>query len=174
MRRPNVYSQRTKRILRAAVTTWRPCGARRRRSATRAARTVITRDGPLHVTHGGYRCADSTCPPHPRADRRAAAAALALPGLPFGLDCVRLGGQRRLAHQQTLDQAHQAIQARRRPCDLTIARRETRELFAASCTLIRAAPAIAPERVWHDPVPANGGLILSIDGMQPDKRHATV
>jgi hypothetical protein len=85
-----------------------------------------------------------------------------------------LVGQLRLAQQHTLDQAHQAIQARRTPVDLTISRRETLYLFAASCTVIRAAQEIATDSVWHDQVHANGGLILSIDGIQPDKGNETV
>jgi hypothetical protein len=99
---------------------------------------------------------------------------LALPGFTFGLDCVILVGQLRLAHQHTLDQAHQAIQARLSPFDLTISRRETLYLFEAYCTLIRAAHEIATDTVWHDQVHANGGLILSIDGIQPDKGNETV
>jgi len=174
MRSPKVSSQLTKRILRAELITCLTCGARLRRYATRSERTVITLDGPLHVTHCGYRCPDSTCPTHPRSYRSAAADALALPGFTFGLDCVILVGQLRLAHQHTLDQAHQALQARLTPFDLTISRRETLYLFEAYCTLIRAAQEIATDTVWHDQVHANGGLILSIDGIQPDKGNETV
>src|SRR6266498_4192931 len=174
MRSPKVYSQLTKRILRAELTTCLTCGARLRRYATLSERTVITLDGPIHVTHCGYRCPDSTCPTHPRSYRSAAADALALPGFTFGLDCVILVGQLRLAHQHTLDQAHQALQARLTPFDLTISRRETLYLFEAYCTLIRAAQEIATDSAWHDQVHANGGLILSIDGIQPDKGNETV
>ena len=174
MRCPKVYSQLTKRILRAELTTCLTCGARLRRYATLSERTVITLDGPIHVTHCGYRCPDSTCPTHPRSYRSAAADALALPGFTFGLDCVILVGQLRLAQQHTLDQAHQALQARLTPFDLTISRRETLYLFEAYCTLIRAAQEIATDSVWHDQVRANGGLILSIDGIQPDKGNETV
>jgi hypothetical protein len=74
----------------------------------------------------------------------------------------------------TLDQAHQAIQARLTPFDLTLSRRETLYLFDAYCTLIRAAQEIVTDTVWHDQVRTNGGLILSIDGIQPDKRNETV
>jgi len=97
-----------------------------------------------------------------------------LPGFTFGLDCVILVGHLRLAQQHTLDQAHQAIQARLRPFGLTMSRRETLYLFEAYCTLIRAAQEIATDSAWQDQVRANGGLILSIDGIQPDKGNETV
>jgi Transposase len=174
MRCPKVYAQLTKRVLRAELTTCLTCGTRLRRYATLSERTVITLDGPIQLTHCGYRCPDSTCPTRQRSYRSAAADALALPGLTFGLDFVILVGQLRLAHQHTLDQAHQAIQARLAPFALTLSRRETLYLFEAYCTLVRAAEEIATDSAWHDQVRVNGGLILSIDGIQPDKGNETV
>jgi hypothetical protein len=135
---------------------------------------VITLDGPIQLTHCGYRCPDTTCPTHQRSYRSAAADALALPGFTFGLDVVILAGQLRLAQQHSLDQTHQAIQARLAPFDLTISRREVLYLFEAYCTLIRAVHEIASDTAWHAQVQSNGGLILSIDGIQPDKGNETV
>jgi hypothetical protein len=174
MRRPKVYTRLTKRIFRAEITACLSCGTRLRRYATLSARTVIALDGPIQLTHCGYRCPDSTCPTRQRSYRSAAADALALPGFTFGMDCVVLVGQLRLAQQHTLDQAHQALQARLTPFDLTISRRETLYLFEAYCTLIRAAQESATDSAWHDQVRINGGLILSIDGIQPDKGNETV
>ncbi len=144
MRRPKVYTRLTKRIFRAEITACLSCGTRLRRYATLSARTVITLDGPIQLTHCGYRCPDSTCPTRQRSYRSAAADALALPGFTFGMDCVVLVGQLRLAQQHTLDQAHQALQARLTPFDLTISRRETLYLFEAYCTLVRAAKRVRP------------------------------
>jgi hypothetical protein len=174
MRRPKVYTRLTKRIFRSELTACLTCGTRLRRYATLSERTVITLDGPIHVTHCGYRCPDPNCPTHRRSYRSAAADALALPGFTFGLDLVILVGQLRLAQQHTLDQAHQAIQDRLAPFGLTMSRRETLYLFEAYCTLVRAAREIANDTAWHDQVRANGGLILSIDGIQPDKGNETV
>src|SRR5262249_30578919 len=129
MRCPKVYTQRTKHVLRAEITTCLTCGRRLRRYATLSARTVITLDGSLHITHCGYRCPDSTCPTHLRSYRSAAADALALPGFTFGLDVVILVGQLRLAQQHTLDQTHQALLARLASFEVTISRREVLYLF---------------------------------------------
>jgi hypothetical protein len=174
MRRPKVYTHLTKRVFRAELTTCLTCGTRLRRYATLAQRTVITLEGPIRVTHCGYRCPDPACPTQRRSYRSVAADALALPGFTFGLDLVILVGQLRLAQQHTLDQAHQAIQARLTPFALTISRRETLYLFEAYCTLVRAAQQIASDSAWYDQARANGGLIVSIDGIQPDKGNETV
>jgi hypothetical protein len=103
MRRSKVYPQLTKRIFRPELTTCLSCGTRLRRYATLSQRTVITLDGPLRVTHCGYRCPQPACPTPRRAYRSAAADALALPGFTFGLDIVVLVGQLRLAQHHTLD-----------------------------------------------------------------------
>ena len=174
MRRPKVYAQCTKCSFRAELTTCLTCGTRLRRYATLSERTVITLDGPIQVTHCGYRCPDTDCPTHLRSYRSAAADALALPGFTFGLDVVILVGQLRLAQQHTLDQTHQALRARLAPFELTISRREVLYLFDAYCTLVRSAHEIASDTAWQDQVRATGGLILSIDGIQPDKGNETV
>ncbi len=174
MRRPKVYSAVTRRNFRPEFTTCLTCGSRLRRYATLSERTVITLDGPIRVTHAGYRCPDSTCSTHRRSYRSAAADALALPGFTFGLDLVILIGQLRLAQQHSLDQAHQAVQARLTPFGLTMSRRETLYLFEAYCTLVRAAQDCAADTAWQAQVRTNGGLIVSIDGIQPDKGNETV
>jgi hypothetical protein len=53
---------------------------------------------------------------------------------------------------------------------LTISRREVLYLFDAYCTLLQAASASE----WLTQVEANGGLIISIDGIQPDKGNETI
>ncbi len=174
MRRPKVYPHFTKRICRSEFTTCLTCGTRLRRYATLSERPIITLTGPIRLTHCGYRCPDPRCPTAPRSYRSAAADALALPGFTFGLDIVVLVGQLRLAQHQTLDQTHQVLQTRLDPFEQTISRREISYLFDAYTTLVRATHEVADDTAWHEQVRANGGLILSIDGIQPDKGNETV
>jgi hypothetical protein len=174
MRRPKVYPQLTKRICRPEFTTCLTCGTRLRRYATLSERPIITLTGPIRLTHCGYRCPDPACPTAPRSYRSAAADALALPGFTFGLDIVVLVGQLRLAQHHTLDQAHLALQARLDPFEQTISRREISYLFDAYTTLVRATHEVADDTAWQKQVRANGGLIISIDGIQPDKGNETV
>ena len=174
MRRPKVFPHATKRICRSEFTTCLTCGARLRRYATLSERPIITLQGPIRLTHCGYRCPDPACPTAARSYRSAAADALALPGFTFGLAIVVLVGQLRLAPHHTLDQAHQAVQARLTAFEQTISRREISYLFDAYCTLVRATHEVATDTAWQAQVRANGGLIVSIDGIQPDKGNETV
>ena len=106
MRRPKAYSTVMRHSFRPEFTHCLTCGSRLRRYATLSERTVITLDGPVRVTHCGYRCPELACATHRRSYRSAAADALALPGFTFGLDIVIWIGQLRLAQQHALDQAH--------------------------------------------------------------------
>jgi hypothetical protein len=83
-------------------------------------------------------------------------------------------GLLRLAQHQTVDQAHAAIQERLTPVGASISRREILYLFDAYCTLLRASQDIAADHAWPTTARANGGIILSIDGIQPDKGNETI
>ena len=174
MRRPKVFPHFTKLIYRSEFTTCLTCGTRLRRYATLSQRPIITLSGPIRLTHCGYRCPNPACSTARRSYRSAAADALALPGFTFGLDIVVLVGHLRLAHHHTLDQTHQVLQARLAPFEQTISRREISYLFDAYTTLVRATHEVADDMAWHEQVRANGGLIISIDGIQPDKGNETV
>jgi hypothetical protein len=174
MRRTKTYPTLTKQIFYPEIRTCLTCGTTLRRYATLSERTVITLSGPVRVVHYGCRCPNPTCATRARSYRSAQADALALPSFTFGLDIVVLVGQLRLAQHQTHDQTHQAVQERLTPLGLTISRREVLYLFDAYCTLLRASQQLAEDHAWQAQVRANGGLLLSIDGIQPDKGNETV
>jgi hypothetical protein len=145
-----------------------------RRRLTLSRRVVITGDGPLHVTHCGYRCPNAACAGAKRTYRSAVADGLALPGFTFGLDWILVIGHLRLSQHLTLDQTHQVVQERLARYQVTISRREVLYLFEAYCSLLRAAQEWEADPPWRAAVEANGGLILALDGIQPDKGHETI
>jgi len=174
MRTRKVYPALVRRTCRPEVTACVSCGARLRRRLTLSRRVVITADGPLQVTHCGYRCPNPACGGTKRTDRSAVADGLALPGFTFGLDWILLIGHLRLGHHLTLDQTHQAVQERLARYGVTISRREILYLFEASCSLLRAAQEWSADPPWRAEVEANGGVLLALDGIQPDKGHETI
>ncbi len=177
MRTPKQYIHPPKRIFRSEITHCPICAMRLRRHVIVSRRIVITLEGPLQVVHWGYRCPSPTCSAPKRTYRSAAADALALPGFTFGLDLVLLVGHLRLAKHHTQDEIHAALQARLAPWGQTISRRNILYLIEAYETLLRAAhqPGDSPSwQAWLDEVHANGGVIIAIDGIQPDKGNETV
>jgi hypothetical protein len=137
-------------------------------------RTVITLEGVIRLIHAGYRCPDAQCDGHRRTYRSVQADALALPGMTYGLDVVLLVGWLRLSEHQTVDEIHQELLARLEPLGVKIARREILYLFEAYCTLLRAASEAKEDQQWLSQVEKNGGIIVSVDGIQPEKGNETV
>jgi hypothetical protein len=137
-------------------------------------RTVITLKGVIKLNHAGYRCPDEQCPGHRRTHRSVEADALALPGMTYGLDIVLLVGQLRLREHRTVDEVHQELLGRLEPLGVRIARREILYLFEAYCTLLRATSLAKDDQPWLAQVEKNGGIIVSVDGIQPEKGNETV
>jgi hypothetical protein len=93
--------------------------------------------------------------------------ALALPGFPFGLDIVLLVGKLHLGNHQTLDEMHETVSERLAPLGVSISRREILYLFDAFSALLRATSDVKEDQEWLDLVEKNGGILVSIDGIQP-------
>ncbi len=174
MRKAKTYPTVVKQIYHPEITHCPSCGTRLRRYATLSTRTVVTLEKVIRVVHCGYRCPCSDCPTAARPYRSSLADSLALPGFTFGLDIAILVGQLRLAQHQTVDESHTALQERLGPLGVTISRREILYLFDAYCTLLRAAQSLAPDQLWLERARSSGGVIISIDGIQPDKGSETI
>lgn len=177
MKHARTYKNVTKRFFRPEIQYCLQCQTRLRPYATLSRRTIIRLDGVVCVTHRGYRCPNPSCPSGQRSYRSAAADALALPGFTFGLDIVVAVGQQRLASHQTLDEVHQYLQDRLAPLGVSISRREVMYLFDAYSTLLRAAQQSRNDPAWGTwlkQVKDNGGLIVSVDGIQPDDGNETI
>jgi len=150
------------------------CHRTLRQAMTLTRRTVIRLDGVIRLIHAGYRCPDGQCPGHQRTYRSPAADALALPGFTYGLDIVLLVGRLRLGKHQTVDEVHEELLERLAPLGVTISRREILYLFEAYCTLLRASSEVKDDHEWLGQVKKNGGIIDSVDGIQPEKGNETV
>lgn len=174
MKAAKQFAQVSRRFYRPEQTHCPVCEKRLRRAVTVTERTVITLEGVIKVVHAGYRCPDSDCVGKSRTYRSLEADALALPWFTYGLDVVLLVGRLRLKEHQTVDELHQELLKRLAPLGVKIARREILYLFEAYCTLLRASSAAKDDEEWLAQVEKNGGIIVSLDGIQPEKGNETV
>src|SRR5205807_4312811 len=99
---------------------------------------------------------------------------LALPGFTFGLDRVLLVGRLRLRDHHSIDEIHQHLSEQLVPLAQTISRREILFLFEAYTALLRAGTDVPHDEGWKEQVRKNKGIVLSIDGIQPDKGNETI
>jgi hypothetical protein len=174
MKPARTFAQVSRRFYRPEQTHCPVCKRRLRRAVTLSERTVITLGEVIKLVHAGYRCPDPLCAGSQRTYRSAEADALALPWFTYGLDIVLLVGRSRLREHQTVDEIHRELLKRLEPLGVKIARREILYLFEAHCTLLRASSEAKDDVEWLAQVEQHGGVIVSIDGIQPEKGNETV
>ena len=174
MRYSRSYANVIRRWYRPVEHECLECHRTLREAVAVSRRTVITLDGVIKLNHAGYRCPDVECPGHQRTYRSPVADALALPYFTFGLDIVLLVGRLHLREHQTVDEVHEELLERLEPLGVTISRREILYLFEAYSTLLRASSEAKEDQPWLAQVKKNGGIIVSVDGIQPEKGNETV
>jgi hypothetical protein len=168
------FAQVSRRFYRPEQLHCPVCQRRLQRSVTLTERTVITLEEVIKLVHAGYRCPDAQCEGHQRTYRSVKADALALPWFTYGMDIVLLVGRLRLREHQTVDEVHEELLERLAPLGVRISRREILYLFEAYCTLLRASSEAKDDLEWLAQVEKNGGIIVSVDGIQPEKGNETV
>src|SRR3989441_9773331 len=174
MKHARSYPQVIRRWYRPVEHECPECHRTLREVMTVTRRTVITLQGVIKLTHAGYRCPDEQCEGHRRTYRSVEADALALPAMTYGVDIVLLVGRLRLREHRTVDEIHRELLGRLEPLGVKIARREILYLFEAYCTLLRAASEAKDDQQWLGQGGKNGGIIVSVDGIQPDRGNETV
>src|SRR5437016_4176898 len=174
MRHARSYPNMIRRWYRPVEHECLECHRTLREAVAVSRRTVITLAGVIKLNHAGYRCPDPQCVGHQRTYRSVEADALALPRMTYGLDIVLLVGRLHLREHRTVDEIHQEVLTRLEPLGVKIARREILYLFEAYCTLLRAASLLKDDQEWLAQVKKNGGIIVSVDGIQPEKGNETV
>src|SRR5438270_3342556 len=174
MKSARKFTQVSRRFYRPECYHCPVCQRRLRRAVTLSERTVVTLAEVIKLVHAGYRCPDPACRGHQCTYRSAQANALALPWFTYGVDIVLLVGRLRLREHQTVDEVHQEVLRRLEPLGVKIARREILYLFETYCTLMRASSEAKDDQEWLAQVKKNKGIIVSVDGIQPEKGNETV
>src|SRR5258707_9578874 len=174
MNHPRSYPKVIRRWYRPLEHECPECHRTLREAMTLTRRIVIRLDGVIKLNHAGYRCPDVECPGHQRTYRSPVADSLALPYFTFGLDIVLLVGRLHLGKHQTVDEVYEELLEQLEPLGVTISRREILYLFEAYCTLLRASSEAKDDQQWLSQVEKNGAIIVSVDGIQPEKANETV
>jgi hypothetical protein len=174
MNKKKSYNQVVKRILRSEVTHCLLCQSKLKRCVTIADRMIITFEQVIRLVHCGYRCPKEDCEGKSILYRSMEADTLALSGFTFGLEIVLEVGHLRLGEHKTVDEIHQHLLKRLAALEQTISRREILFLFEAYTALLRAGTEVAHDTAWKEQVHENKGILLSIDGIQPDAGNETI
>ena len=147
------------------------CGGELERSHPVWSKTVISLGEVARVTNWGYRCVnrDTICPRPDVVYRSAIADGLALKGYNFGLDVIVFVGQQRFGEHHSVGEIHQALRKRGVP----ISERRVTDYVADYEVLLKCAQG-AKLAAHRQVIMANGGVVLAIDGVQPQKGKPTL
>ena len=124
---------------------------------------LSTLSGRFHVFSQGYRCPNPDCPEPQTVYRSAEAETLSVPGCSYGIDVIVEVGYQRFWLRRTIQEIHGTLKDK-----VPISERQVLNLLVNFLALLQAAqPAKVAE--LHARWQQLGGLVLSIDGMQPKK-----
>src|SRR5258705_785730 len=128
-------------------------------------RTVVRLDGLWRLVVRVRRCGTVGCPGYHQGYGPEEAGAWALPQSEFGLDVIAQIGHWRSREQRSVPQMHQAL----REHGVDIAERSVTELLYRYEELV--ALRLADPTRLRERLAGQGGVILAMDGLQPDVGH---
>ena len=152
------------RVLRPVRRVCPACGGRLRYRYDNH-RTLVTLSGPVRLHLKICRCETAACPRHHRPHRPEAEGAIALPQHEFGLDVVALVGVLRHRDHRSVPEIHTALRQR----GVAIAERSVTNLLDRYDELL--ATSVTSTRRLRRALKGQGGVILALDGLQPDVGH---
>lgn len=147
------------------------CGGELERSHPAWAKTIVSIGEIAQVTNWGYRCVnrETMCPQPEMVYRSGVADGLALKGYTFGLDVIVYVGQQRFREKKTLGEIHAALRGEGVP----ISERRVADYIEEYQILLKCAHGAKLEE-YREQILANGGIVLGIDGAQPEKGKETL
>jgi hypothetical protein len=122
-------------------------------------------DGITHLTNLGYRCPNPSCRFPRTIYRSAQAEARQIKGSGYGLDVVARIGALRFGEHRTRAEIREELRA---IPTLQISERHVQNLIEVYLALLRASQR-DPREALAQIVKDHGGIVLSLDGLQPEK-----
>ena len=136
------------------------CGSQLKRSHRIWNKYIIRLTGIIYAVSMGYRCSSDKCSPD-ILYRSAEAESLSLKYYSFGMDVIARIGEMRFSMNQTLGEIHSELAE-----SISISEREVQYLIEIYMLLMAG---VKQDRSYLDDVISPEGIILSIDGIQPEK-----
>jgi hypothetical protein len=139
------------------------CQGKLKRWFTLWRKYLFTLTGRFHIFSQGYRCSNPGCPKPETIYRSGEAETLSVPRCSYGVDVIVEVGYQRFWLQRTIPEIHSSLKER-----VPLSERQVLNLLADFLALVRAAQ---PAKVaqLRDQWQKLGGLVFSLDGMQPEK-----
>lgn len=129
-------------------------------------KNIFTLKELLKVTSYAYHCKNKTCPKPKQTYRSTEAEMLCLKYYQFSIDVITKIGYLYFREHKTIDEIKQTLHK------LQISRSEINLLYQAYLALTTANK--QQDTTYLNKIKANGGIILALDGVQPEKGNETL
>jgi len=146
------------------------CQQKLRRSHTAWNKKIATLKEVVHVWSMAYRCENSNCPKQGVHYKSAEAEAISMKHSPYGFDVVCLVGELRFKRHMTRKEIADELNGR----GVKASERSAQNLYERYQTLLAASLTEHTRKVLAEVTEQNGGIILSMDGVQPEKGNETL
>jgi hypothetical protein len=141
------------------------CGIRLKRSHTAWNKKISTLSGVIHAWSMAYACPNIDCPHAGVTYKSAEAEALSMKHSSYSYDVLCLVGELRFKQHRTCKEIADTLNER----GIVTSERYAQTLYERYQTLLAASLDDYVKQILAETTAQNGGIILSMDGVQPEK-----
>ncbi|WP_027416910.1 transposase [Aneurinibacillus terranovensis] len=146
------------------------CNSKLEYCHTVSKKTISTLKGVLTLVNMGYRCSNKNCS-HPETVYRSAQAdQLSMKHITYGMDVLAYVGQLRFKEHKTRKEIMDILNTE----GVTVSERHVQKLYERYSVLLRASAENYAKQEMKKVTELYGGIILSMDGVQPEKGNETL
>ncbi|MCI3919087.1 transposase [Paenibacillus sp. TRM 82003] len=146
------------------------CGAKLKRSHTAWKKNISTLQGVIQAWSMAYVCSNANCNYQDIYYKSAEADSLAMKHTSYGFDVLALVGQLRFKHHMTIAEITEELTGR----GVATSERNSQRLYERYLTLLRSSVTDHVKEELKQVVEAHGGIMISMDGVQPEKGNETL
>jgi hypothetical protein len=133
-------------------------------------KTVVTLEGVFKIVNMGYRCGNEQCSNRETVYRSAEAERYSMKYVTFGMDVLALIGQLRFKEHKHRGEIAAELLKR----GIKTSERNVQKLYERYSLLLRASLDDHVKQALRQVVEDHKGIVLSIDGVQPEKGNETL
>jgi hypothetical protein len=146
------------------------CRTKLKRHHTAWKKNIITLNGVIQAWNMAYHCPNADCPYPKTYYKSVEADSLCMKHTSYGFDVLALVGQLRFKHHMTIGEITEELNRR----GVATSERNSQRLYERYLTLLRASVTDHVKEVLKQVVQDNGGIMISMDGIQPEKGNETL
>ncbi|MCM2531945.1 transposase [Neobacillus pocheonensis] len=133
-------------------------------------KTISTLNGVKTIVNMGYRCTNPECKNISTVFRSAQAEHLSVKHITYGIDVLAFVGELRFKEHKTRKEIMNVLNG----LGVVVSERHVQKLYERYTVLLRASAEYNSKEILKETVETHGGIILSMDGVQPEKGNETL